>query len=309
MKSFAIQVARFLEKEDSTLVPVRERILYPPLNQSFQDHFPASSSSLSGNYAAYVDPFASSSQPSAPPSFESVADAQFPPISPEHSTHSSSQQPQISRENVREIHHYYYPRERSSEVVFLPSRSFCAPPAQTIVNVNNALANVSRDVVETEKEKKNAAKEEESDTASRLIGGTLVAGSAIATAVAVSKLSLRTKELQRLVEKRKQFAYVTILKDSEFLTQFDYTFGELVKANQMTKASAVSGGASAFVFGSLYFFGANSGSAYFSALLLGCSSVAFAAYSYYYVRDDRNAELKTLHNLCKGIVENEDIEP
>lgn len=324
MKSFALNVARFLESDDSALTPLPEPTpLYPKL-KPFVPHAEnasrtaASSSSGSGSTSGggsnYEEFLSTTLPPPTAPNFDSLEGFD----SFETGQEKKQEQKQVANHNATSttktthyVHetHVIHDRRFDSPVVLIPLASSTLPPPQTVVHVhNNGSGNSdnSRQPFQSkEKETKKNEKDEDNDgTMDRWVGGAMIAGSALAATVAISKASLRSKALHRLLEERKDFDwYAPGTAEHKFLKQFDATFGELCKSNTLTKRSAFSGGASAAAVGSLYYFGTTSGAAYFPFVVLGCASLVAGAYAYFYVADDRNTECRKLHAECKRVIE------
>ncbi len=308
MKDFVLKVARFLEEGDASLLPLKEEIpLYPCLK--------ADLSSLRSTGGVYHDFTAFEDRDRPPPTNPELSNASAPLSSLAPSSSSSTLFTSTSAPSY----------SSSSSSVSSSSCSSSSPPPVVIVNniqkeqkafsnrvervlivprTEEARVKICKEEENDDEEKKKEKKED--DSANRWIGAALIGTAAVASTVAISKMSLKQKVVHNLVEERKQFVFSAQgTAERAFLEQFDKTFAELVKCTSLSKSSIVGGGISAAMLGSFYFFGVGSGAAYFPFVITGVSSLAVAAYSHFYVGNKENTETKSLHQQCKRFFETE----
>ena len=287
MNDFVISVARYLEANDSSLIPVRERSLYPNLDQEQKNITelppPPSAVNPQSDYASFTN---------------SCADASAPPLE----SHTLSQQPNnpgLGPTQITHVTNHYHTRSESpfyrQPCVFFP-----VAPSSTTVFIQQQPNIVQENHAEKKEEKKNFE-------ASPWLGATLLATGTVATTIAVSKLALSRKELSALMEKRRNIRMALISDEQDsFIKQFDLTFAELKKSSNFLTGSALSGGGSALLIGSVLFSGTSSEIASAVALASGCGALAAACYAYFFVSDDRNTNCKKLHRMAKKIIESDE---
>lgn len=265
MNGFILATARFIESKDSSLVPVCvEKITYPDLNVN---------EASESQYAEYH-----SSTPTAPP-----------PDTPSRRPQTRSQTPS-GPSHVTHVTNHYHTRHESS---------FYRKPTPSVFFYGFQQPVVNRTIIV-----KSESKEEEKSSASPWLGAAVLVGTTVATTVAVSKLALERREFEELLDQRKNVKLALISEDEEsFINQFDLTFAELRKSRNILTGSALSGGGSLALLGSMLFMGANNDITSAVAIFSGCGAVAGACYAYFFVSDDRNTRCKKLHALAKKIIE------
>lgn len=273
---FVFDVARFLEANDDTLLPLREKSsLYPSVDDEPRR----------GNYEEYLRA-TTAPQPTAPTDTATATDAGTT------STTHVIRETHILRESTAGI-------DSSLALLALASRGNNNAPI-TVVNVNNnnGEPKASRqqqrggEVADDDKE------ETKTISANRWLGAALIAGSTVATTIVVGKALRRSKAFNRLLQQRKMWLQREDERACEFLQQFDRVADDFKTSNRLTKGSAAAGGASAAILGSLYYFSVNSGVGYFPFVLLGCVSLGAATVAYY-AKQDVEIESRKLHAACK----------
>jgi len=250
------------------LVPVCvQKITYPDLNVN---------EASESQYAEYH-----SSTPTAPP-----PDATF------RRPQTRSQTPifQSGPSHVTHVTNHYHTRHESP---------FYREPSSSVFFYGLQQPVVNRTIIV-----KSESKEEEKSSASPWLGAAVLVGTTVATTVAVSQLALERREFEELLDQRKNVKLALMSEDEEqFINQFDLTFAELRKSRNILTGSALSGGGSLALLGSMLYMGANNDVASAVALFSGCGAVAGACYAYFFVSDDRNTRCKKLHALAKKIIE------
>jgi hypothetical protein len=281
---FVLDVARFLEANDDTLLPLREKIITQQQQQP--SLYPSVDNEPRGNYEEYLHA-TTAPQPTAPTDTATATDASTT------STTRVIRETHIVRESTVGI---------DSSLAFLALASHGNNTAPTtVVNVNNNNGEPkasSRQQQQGGEVAKDDKEETKTISSNRWLGAALIAGSTVATTVVIGKALRRSKAFNRLLQQRKMWFQREDERACEFLQQFDRVADDFKTSNRLTKGSAAAGGASAAILGSLYYFSVNSGVAYFPFVLLGCVSLGAATVAYYAGRDVE-IESRKLHAACK----------